>query len=117
MYRLKPEAVPFFAEKLRTSVYDFETWKKIYNVDENALEEVKPIYLTFGMPDREGSINKSTYGWSNDDGSHYHFTVHFPSAKYQEYDKFSKGETIRKMMDVIQKQLDYFYQQFIEESN
>lgn len=48
MYRLNPEAVPFFSENIKTLITDWETWTETYNVDKKALEEVKPCYLKYG---------------------------------------------------------------------
>lgn len=39
-FRLKKEAVQFFSEKLATAIGDYRFWK-VYNVDDNALEEVE----------------------------------------------------------------------------
>lgn len=115
-YRLKKEAVPFFKEDLVTKVLTVDQWSDFYHVDQNALEEVKPAYITFGLNDPTKNHN-SLGGWSNPEsndagGSHYHFTIHFPSMSFREHDEFSKGRVVREMMDQIQSQLDYFYEQF-----
>jgi len=113
MYRLKPEAVPFFKDKVATAVQSFDSWEK-YNIDMNALEEVQPAYVTYGhtLKNDDGTSSGSLCGWSADDGARFHFTLHFPSLQYQEYDRFSKGTPVRQMMIKIQQQLDYFCQQF-----
>lgn len=116
MYRLKPEAVPFFAEKMATGIYSEEVWEN-HNIDMKALEEVKPIFLTFGHEQKRETYTCGTLGGWDKDGGKFHFTVNFPSLKYQEFDKFNKGRPVREMMEKIQKQLDYFYQQFVTESN
>lgn len=107
-YKLKSEAVKFFHEKYATCVYEYETWEGI-GVDKNALEEVKPAFISYGIKTSE--IGSSLAGW-NSEGSHYHFTINFPSMKMMEHDKFSKGKSIRKLMDKIQRDVDYFYLDF-----
>lgn len=109
-YRLKPEAVQFFQERHSTSIYSYETWDGL-GVDKKALEEVKEVYLSYGYKTSENSSSLS--GWSAEKGSDYVFTIHFPSMKFREHDKFSKGKIIRKLMDEIQTKMDYFFQDFI----
>jgi hypothetical protein len=113
-YRLKKEAVPFFKDDIASGVHTLDEWMS-YNVDEKALEEVKPLYLTYGHRDRNNSSHLA--GWSNPDGnavagSHFHFTLHFPSTTFYEHDKFAKGKVVRELMDKIQSQLDWFYERF-----
>lgn len=114
-YRLKKEAVPFFKENLATSVYSLDVWEK-YHVDTKALEEVKPLFITFGIPFKYGKFNSHTLGgWSQEDRTMFHFTIHFPSVQYCEHSKFSKGKTIRELMDKIQGELDSFYEDFVND--
>lgn len=116
-YRLKKEAVPFFRKDLATAVYDWVTWTKTYNVDEKALEEVEDCFVSYGFETKTGT---SLCGWGNPDsnnektkkGAHFHFTIHFPSMKNQEYDLFSKGKLSRDLMDRIQAVLNQFYSEF-----
>lgn len=113
-YRLKKEAVPFFVHGVATAVLTLGEWLK-YHVDEKALEEVKPLYVTYGFKDNNNSASLS--GWSNPDGnavsgSHFHFTLHFPSTTFYEHDKFAKGKVVRELMDKIQSQLDWHYEKF-----
>jgi stress-induced morphogen len=118
-YRLKKEALAFFKEDLATNVMELHAWKENYHVDEKALEEVKPAYVTFGFKENNGS---TLSGWSNKDhnrehvGSHFHFTVHFPSTSFQEHDKFAQGRVVRELMDRIQSDLDQFYVKFENET-
>ncbi len=98
-YRLKPEAMPFFNEKHATSIYSYDTWEKL-GIDMNALEEVQDVYLAFGHQSlREQDKSTSLSGWSDKEGSHFHFTIHFPSVKFREHDQFSNGRVIRELMD------------------
>lgn len=114
-YRLKKEAVPFFKRDISTNVLDYDQWTKHYNVDEKALEVVKPVHITYGFRDKHGS--GSTCGWSNDDGVAFHFTLNFPSMKYHDYDKFSKGKMTRSLMDRIQSVVDDFQEKFTNQEN
>jgi len=114
-YRLKKEALKFFKEKLLTEVMPLHEWEENYSVDEKALEEVKPAYVTYGFKENNGA---TLSGWTNPEGntghvgSHFYFTVHFPSVDFYEHDKFSKGRVVRELMDRIQSDLDQFYQKF-----
>ena len=122
-FRIKKEAVPFFNQNVATAINDLDTWKK-YQVDEKALEEVEPLYITYGHAGERSSDYGTKYsslsGWSdgstnNQKGSHFHFTLNFPSVKFREHDEFLKGKTVRNLMEKIQSQLNYFYQDFINE--
>lgn len=111
-YRLKPEAVPFFKKDLSTSIYDLSTWKQ-YQVDVEALEKVEDTYIKYGIPMSKSGDSLS--GWSEKDGAHFHFTIHYPSVKYCEYDKFSNGKHTRELMNKIQNTINYFYSDFVNE--
>lgn len=116
-YRLKPDAVPFFRNNLKTAVLDWDTWTKTYNVDPEAIEEVKPCYLTYGHEStRDGVRGSSLCGWDKD-GSHFNFTLNFPSMKMREHDEFTKGNTMRTLMDAIQNTVNNFYLKFAEKNN
>ena len=116
-YRLKKEAVPFFKKELACSVNDWDTWTKTYNVDEKAIEEVEDCFVSYGFETKTGT---SLCGWGNPDsntdknkiGSHFHFTIHFPSMKYYEYDKFTNGKMSRELMNRIQNAINQFYDSF-----
>ena len=112
-FRLKKEATPFFKEKHATAIYPFDTWNSL-GVDPKALEEVEPAYLTYGHRDLKNN-SASLSGWNGENGSHFHFTVVFPSCKYLEHDKFTNGKVMRKLMDRIQSNVDHFYSDFINE--
>lgn len=117
-YRLKPDAVPFFKEDLKTAVLDWDTWTETYNVDPEAIEEVKPCYITYGHESIiDGRHSSSLSGWAKGEGSHFHFTLNFPSMKMREHDEFTKGNTIRGLMDAIQNTVNNFYIKFAEENN
>ena len=116
-YRLKKEAVPFFKKELACAVNDWETWTKTYNVDPSANEEVEDCFVSYGFETKTGT---SLCGWGNPDsntdknkiGSHFHFTIHFPSMKYYEHDKFTKGKMSRELMNRIQNTINQFYDSF-----
>lgn len=112
LFRLKKEAVQFFKEGLANCLYGLDTWKKL-QVDMNALEEVEEAYLQYGQKTSEHGATLG--GWS-EDGSKFHFTVHFPSMKYCEHDKFSKGRMIRDLSGRIQGVINNFYMNFSTET-
>jgi hypothetical protein len=114
MYRLKPEARPFFKEKFATAVMPLESWTLTYQADMNAIEEVKAPHITYGHRTKSGG---TLAGWSAEDGSHFHFTINFPSTKYQEHDKFSNGKVLAALMDKIQSAIDWHFQDFLEAEN
>lgn len=111
-FRLKPEAVAFFKSDLATRIQDLTDWTK-YHIDENALEEVQEPYLIFGHESKRENYSSSSLGGWDEKGSKFHFTIHFPSTKYNEHDKFSKGKITRKLMDIIQRDCDRFFEDFI----
>jgi hypothetical protein len=111
-YRLKPEAVQFFKEKYATAIYTYDTWESV-GVDMIALEEVQDAYLTFGHKTSE--ISSSLSGWDANKGSHFLFTIHFPSTKFMEHDKFCNGKIVRELMNKIQRNIDNFYSDFVNE--
>lgn len=111
-YRLKKEAVPFFKEKHATSIHDLSTWNEL-QVDEKALDVVDEAYLTYGH--KTSDFSKSLCGWDAKEGSHYLFTIKFPSMKYMEHDKFSNGKVMRKLMDKIQYDVNKFFEDFVND--
>ena len=127
-HRLKKEALPFFKEDLARSTHSIEEWKRIYNVDENALEEIKEPVITCGENryNKDGTPLSSTLGgWENPEnaeskrndrigGTHYCFTIHFPSVKWEEYDRFMKGRMVRELLDRLQHEADMYFLDFID---
>lgn len=111
MYRLKKEAVPFFSEKIATKIMDLSTWEENH-VDINALEKVEPVRVEYGHV-KEGRNYASLGGWSADEGTHFHFTIHFPSVKFMEHDNFGNGKMVRELMDKIQRVVNSHYQDFV----
>jgi len=111
-YRLKTEAVPFFKDKYATSVHDFEVWEKL-GVDDKALEEIPEAYISYGHERNTSDDVKYTSlsGWDKD-GTHFHFTIHFPAVSMKEHDKFMSGKIVRGLMDKIQRNIDNFYSDF-----
>ncbi len=107
-YRLKKEAYPFFKEHLATTIESWDFWKD-HNVHEDAIEEVEEVNIVYGH--RNNSSNHKA-GWREKEGTHFHFTINYPSMKYQEYDKFSNGQVIRALMDKFQRVANQFYQDF-----
>lgn len=110
-FRLKKEAVPFVLSKHATKIYDLETWNSL-GIDINALEEVKAPFIFSGIKRSDTSTDLS--GWNKEDGSQFHFTINFPSVKFQEHDAFAKGRNVRELMNKIQNAINNFYDQFIE---
>ena len=121
-HRLKKEALKFFKEDLATKIMNPEDWKKYYNIDENALEEINKPIITYGIESSEDTC--SLAGWSNPEGAaihankiegaHFCFTIHFESMKCREYDLFSKGRVMRDFMERLQNEADRYFQQFVE---
>lgn len=112
-YRLKKEATVFFKQDLATLIADLSFWFGL-QVDKSALEEVEETYISFGIKTSESG--SSLCGWDGDKGSHFHFTINFPSVKFCEHDKFSNGRVTRELMDVIQNKISDFYSQFVTET-
>lgn len=110
-YRLKKEAVQFFKKDLATRIHTGDVWEKL-NVDEIALEEVEEAYIEYGHP--LGDSGSSLSGW-NKKGTHFHFTIVFPSVKYNEHDKFTKGKLTRELMNNMQYHINNHYNQFASE--
>ena len=124
--RLKKEARPFFKEDLAKRVQSLDVWKEHYHVDEEALEEIQDVYITYGRKRYSkystSGVTDDLGGWSNPDndeykkngeaGGRFGFEIHFPSMKYEEYDKFSKGKMMAGLMDRIQSAADSYFTQF-----
>lgn len=110
-YRIKEEAVPFINENHVTSIYPLDKWDEL-GIDINALEQVEEAYISYGIKTSE--IGSSLSGWDKK-GAHFHFTIHFPSVTYAEHDKFNKGRSVRELMDRIQRDVTYYYEQFSSE--
>lgn len=106
LYRLKEAAYPFFKQGLQTAILEYDVWTQTYNVCPEAIEEVKPCYVSCGI--MEGR-QKSISGWNQKDGSQFLFTLHFPSMKCREYDNFSKGTLSRQLVDTIQNAVDNWW--------
>lgn len=126
-HRLKKEALPFFKEDLSTRTYNVEEWKQHYNVDEEALEEIKEPVITYGRNEYKNgeNISGSLGGWENPEndeakknnhigGCHFCFTIHFPSVKWEEHDRFMKGRMLRGLMDRLQREADNYFTQFVD---
>jgi sulfite reductase beta subunit-like hemoprotein len=114
-YRLKKEAVQFFAEKHATSIYMLHTWEEL-GVDINALDEIEEAWIDYGGPESKistGASSRSIAGWNKDNGGHFHFTIHFPNTEMRDHDNFSKGRVIRSLMDEIQYTVNSFYENFL----
>lgn len=124
--RLKKEARPFFKEDLAERTLSYDQWHNYYHMDENALEEVEEVYITYGAKryskySTSGTTN-DLGGWANPDNDEYKkngqaggrfcFTIHFPSMKWEEHDKFSRGRLIAGLIDRIQKEADWYFKQF-----
>jgi hypothetical protein len=113
-YRLKKEAVPYFKDELATRIYSGETWKS-YHVDKKALEQVEDAYIEAGI---KASTVDNFCGWRADTnldrGSTFCFSIRFPSMKFEEYAKFSKGKIMRELMNRMQNEINTFYRGFNE---
>lgn len=112
-YRLKKEAVPFFADKLATAIHDLDVWQK-HSVDDKALEEVEEARVEYGV--KTSASGATLGGWSKEDGMKLCFNIVFPSMKYQEHDIFSKGKMVRELMHRIQNVTNRFVEEFYNEN-
>jgi hypothetical protein len=96
-------------------------------MDENALEEVQEVYITYGTKRYSkystSGVTNDLGGWSNPDndqyrkdgtaGSVFAFSIHFPSMKFMEHDQFSKGRLMAGLMDRIQQAADRYFEQYV----
>jgi hypothetical protein len=109
-YRLKKEAVPFILEKHATSIYELDVWESL-GIDIKALEKVEPMHIKYGRKTVENS--GTLCGWDEKKGTTFEFTIQFPSVTFYEHDKFTKGRMTRELMDKIQREINYFYEDFV----
>jgi len=109
-YRLKKEAVPYFKKDLATKIATIEMWNQ-HQVDKFALEEVEEAYVSYGH--KSGKNSKTLSGWNSKEGSHFEFTIHYPSVKFSEHDKFGNGKITRELMNSLQSQINNHYKQFV----
>lgn len=109
-YRLKKEAVPFFADKMATAIADWDVWQK-YNVDDKALEEVEDARIEYGIQTSE--ISRDLCGW-DEKGTKLRFTIVFPSIKHYEHDRFSKDKMVRELMNNLQREANRFMNDFYQ---
>lgn len=108
-YRLKRNAVPYFDDKYADKIYSYNVWEKD-NISINALEEVEPIYISYGF-DKKGYTDLS--GWSNDDGAHFHFTINFPLTNLKEYNliKTRMPDIMRDIQNIVNQKTKDFTKQ------
>ena len=109
-YRLKKEAVPFFKDELATTIKPWDRWREL-GADDNALEKVEDVFVSEGIQTSKSGTRVS--GWSQEFGSRFHFTINFPSVKWEEHDRFGKGKQSRELMDKIQRAVSDFYLDFV----
>ncbi len=112
-YRLKKEATPFFKEKLAKEINDFNVWTEHYHVDENALEEVEDVVIVCGHKFEDGN-GASLGGWDSKNGSGLKFTIGFPSLCLYDNDRFTKGRSVRELMDRLQAGANAYMLKFLE---
>lgn len=125
--RLKKEARPFFNKELSKRVLTYDQWHDYYHMDENALEEVQEVYITYGSKRYSkystNGVSNDLGGWSNPDNDQYRkdgtaggvfcFSIHFPSMKFMEHDQFSKGRLLAGLMDKIQHAANCYFEDFV----
>ena len=126
--RLKKEARPFFKEELARKVLDFDEWKKYY-IDENALEEVEEVFITYGNKRYSKYSSNNIYEdlgmWANPDNDEHKkngeagatlcFSMHFPSCNWEDHDRFMKGRLVAGLMDRLQSAADNYFKEFISD--
>lgn len=123
--RLKKEARPFFKEELARKIMNFDEWKD-YKVDENALEEVEEVFITYGnkrYSKYSSNVSEDLGCWCNPENDEYKkngtagatlcFSIHFPSCKWEEHDRFMKGRMVAGLMDRLQSAADNYFKQFV----
>lgn len=119
-WRLKPEAVPYFKEELAYALKEYDFWKKM-GVDERAIERIDDPVISYGHlhSNEKGYASSSLSGWSSDEekqGSHFHFTIRFPSTRHFEHDRFSNGKHIRELMNQLQYEIHQWHMQFCDKT-
>lgn len=105
-YKLKLEAVPFFAEKYATACGDLDFWTNL-NISWNALEKVGSSWIEYGK-DMGLSFNASTLaGWESNDGqpiAHFHFTAYINDVKEDEFE-IIENKHLRSLIDLFDRVL------------
>lgn len=115
-YRLKPASVPFFNDKYATKIQSFEYWEKM-GIDDKALDVVEDAFISYGHQDKKSDRSSSLRGWDPENGQKFHFTIHFPSMKFEESDRFSNGKIVRELMESIQSNINHFMSDYYDGKN
>lgn len=115
LYKLKKEAVPFFKDEYKSIIKPLEVWAR-NRIEIQALQEVPPVYLTFGF--KKGESNYLC-GWDSKDGgeSHFHFTIHVPLCTHNEHEDFKSSGCIRVLMDKLTPIIEDHFNRRNESSN
>lgn len=95
---------------MATVIADWDLWQS-YNVDDKALEEVEDARIEYGI---KTSASGATLGGWDKNGQSLCFTIVFPSMKYHEHDKFSKGKMVRELMNNLQREANRFMNDFYQ---
>jgi len=69
--------------------------------------------VTYGIQCDKQTRSYDLGGWSTNEGSRFHFTIHFPSIKFREHDKLNNGKITRDLMNQIQKNVNSFYSNYV----
>lgn len=106
LYRLKNDAVQFFDDKHSKKVKPISYWFEI-GVSIYALDEVEPIFITYGI--RTSDISTSVSEWdSNGSTAKFHFTINAYDISLKEYNFLKEEKNIRDMMNNIQNEISNF---------
>lgn len=99
-FKLKTEARQFFDEKFSKEIEPARWWES-HRIHLNALEAMPEVYVSYG---HKSSKSTDLCGWSSldhpDAGSHFLFTIHFPSHSIEEYRR--RENRIKDLLDQIQ---------------
>lgn len=110
-YRLKKEALPFFKNELRNKIEYLHEWDK-HKVDVYALEEVEPVHIMYGHSNESQNYNYTSLSGWDEKGTKLHFTIVFPSFDFRQNDVFTKGASIRDLMNEMQELVNEFVDEF-----
>ena len=110
-YRLKKDARKFFDVKLSKQIYSLESWQKHHGIPIELLDEVEFCYIVEGH--KESDSLTSLANWSSltetQGEANIKFTIKIDDISNEDYRRIT--ENIHVTMDIIQKQLNKYFNQ------